>query len=553
LFYDISDVQYYCTPQLLNIQREHEREISCAAFFFFFSLSLALDPGTAEDFVRMASRAVLAFGVAGGLVVVAGGTIFIAVGLSRWILNTLTKAALESGELDHSEDSSSSGRSLGRKKRLWPGRKGSRDITEWMKEELPFDFENLQEPSDSLKLKAAVVIHRHGDRTPLAPIGGALSEEEKKFWISRLPLDKTLNELEIAFPTDGMFPQREAEKYPCCRLTQRGIEQQRSLGNLLRQRYHSRYGIISGLPLPSEISAESTSFSRTRQSVQALLDGLFPSDIRGKAKIPVKLQPLTRETIFPLPNICARLSEAMEKKRTEIVRSAGWFNVYESTRKALGYSSVDKVKLVLIREHLICNLSHGLPLPLGIQPHLVDMIEQRATYEWRSLYKDPTILRLGIGRFLGKILDNLVAHVDEKAGMYETEGLEPVRKGRSAPKLFVYSGHDTTIIPLFEAFEMDKEVIEWPPYSSYFIIELYEDQSPGLSSSASSSLADETSPQASRWQRHKVRVIYNGRDVFLPWSSGSAFVSFPSFYERWIARVPVHYDRECVACGETGM
>lgn len=49
----------------------------------------------------------------------------------------------------------------------------------------------------------------------------------------------------------------------------------------------------------------------------------------------------------------------------------------------------------LFQARLFTKVARSLPLPGGMTPQLVGKIEARSTFEWRSLFQDKTILRLG--------------------------------------------------------------------------------------------------------------------------------------------------------------
>ena len=68
--------------------------------------------------------------------------------------------------------------------------------------------------------------------------------------------------------------------------------------------------------------------------------------------------------------------------------------------------------------------------------------------------------RLSVGRFINSMLKNL-------KNIRENNKIEH--------KLKLYSGHDTSLIPLLVALEQYPKVIGWPPFSSYIAFEVYTD------------------------------------------------------------------------------
>ena len=69
--------------------------------------------------------------------------------------------------------------------------------------------------------------------------------------------------------------------------------------------------------------------------------------------------------------------------------------------------------------------------------------------------------------------------------------MEDFAKGQNAVKLNLYSGHDTTLLPLLSALGID--ISNWPPYASNIIFELYRKNVSGKS-------------------EYFVKVLYNGEE-----------------------------------------
>lgn len=95
------------------------------------------------------------------------------------------------------------------------------------------------------------------------------------------------------------------------------------------------------------------------------------------------------------------------------------------------------------------------------------------------------VLKLSIGRFVRLLLDDMNDFVQE---------------GKKSRKIRIYSGHDTTIIPLLNVLQIYNQVASnsdttWPPFASNVIFELYRDVIT---------------------QQRYVRVVYNWEVVSLP-------------------------------------
>ena len=119
-------------------------------------------------------------------------------------------------------------------------------------------------------------------------------------------------------------------------------------------------------------------------------------------------------------------------------------------------------------------------------------------------------LRLGIGRFLGSLLPSFQAAIQRAA---------------AAPRMMIFGGHDSSIIPVLSALGMDSAMGgRWPPFGSYIVMELLEDS-------------------AARGSERHVRVLYNGQEV--------QTIPFAEF-ERRVQLVTVKdYETQCKPRGHS--
>jgi len=125
------------------------------------------------------------------------------------------------------------------------------------------------------------VVHRHGDRTPITPMA------DESYWQTLLPSDETIDYISqktkiIRLPNTKAHPADGGKTFG--RLTQDGIHQMHQLGVKLRSdverlmRYEDDGVGMKGLDhvdVSEWLRVSSTDFSRTLQSVQALLVGLL--------------------------------------------------------------------------------------------------------------------------------------------------------------------------------------------------------------------------------------------------------------------------------------
>ncbi|CAG5131909.1 unnamed protein product, partial [Candidula unifasciata] len=112
--------------------------------------------------------------------------------------------------------------------------------------------------------------------------------------------------------------------------------------------------------------------------------------------------------------------------------------------------------------------AHDLEIPPELVPHL-DMIEDNASRTLYAVYSGKTghskdkglkdigieVTKLSIGRLVHTILSHMERYVSENCMV----------------KLYLFSGHDTSLTPMMEALGIWDFV--WPPFAANIIFELY--------------------------------------------------------------------------------
>eukprot|EP00283_Hemiselmis_rufescens_P018081 CAMPEP_0173439458 /NCGR_PEP_ID=MMETSP1357-20121228/20992_1 /TAXON_ID=77926 /ORGANISM="Hemiselmis rufescens, Strain PCC563" /LENGTH=455 /DNA_ID=CAMNT_0014404833 /DNA_START=56 /DNA_END=1423 /DNA_ORIENTATION=- len=384
----------------------------------------------------------------------------------------------------------------------------------------------------SLVLRQVVVVHRHGDRTPLSLKVGdwEQSPELEEFWASRLPSQDTLarwGELNVDPTGTNLKPRGESSStsWPYGHLTMLGADQLRTLGSRLRERY---VGLLSFLPpsLPAKDSASilqvrSTRYPRTINSVVNLLLGLYPADSRGAdpetgARATVHIHSEAKADDYldgGSEDSCPRLKELRESLDKSLSVPRRFLDAQANVRRAMtreGSPSPVNVSYIRASEVSICHASHGLPpLSAGMSPSVVGGVTDFNAWIYGQRGADPEISRLGIGPLLSDI----------------SGGFDAVSGGRGGAKMRVFSGHDSTLMPLLVALGAYDD--KWPPYASYVALELLYDE---------------------RGDRHLVRGIYNGQPVKLLGSSTPSPMPLTLFKEKLLPRMkPADWAALCIA------
>ena len=70
--------------------------------------------------------------------------------------------------------------------------------------------------------------------------------------------------------------------------------------------------------------------------------------------------------------------------------------------------------------------------------------------------------KLAMGPLWAEIMDHILPVVND----------DQEDRGRTAAKLAIFSGHDTTIMMILESLGSKVKAIEWPPYASMILIEV---------------------------------------------------------------------------------
>ncbi|KAM7380430.1 hypothetical protein PAMP_003725 [Pampus punctatissimus] len=157
----------------------------------------------------------------------------------------------------------------------------------------------------------------------------------------------------------------------------------------------------------------------------------------------------------------------------------------QSIQNALGIAAHQHVDFILIRDDMVARETHGLPCPPVLDTWR-DTVEQRAVDMMFHIYEPSK--RENLQLCVGPLLHTLLFNIDEKL---QGTSSEPNRK------LFLYSAHDTTLIPCLMAlgiFDM-----KWPPYAADITLELHQHRQTNESF---------------------IKVSYLGQDHLLPGCSG---------------------------------
>jgi lysophosphatidic acid phosphatase type 6 len=336
-------------------------------------------------------------------------------------------------------------------------------------------------------------------------------------------------------------------------LTLLGKQQALELGGWLRQRY-AHGGPGSFLP-PSYsqglVAARTTNYSRTRATLRGVLAGLWPDLAQPNAPAVSALTASDLdEILFADTRACphlkallvasADLLESKKEREREAIERA-----QQALTRALSLPEDHwKSRWSVTDVHDVATSlpAHGRPLTAAagaaadataapaaalarLPPWLEDDVNRMATAEFSHFVAPSlrdghgeTVLRLSMGR----LLDNLLVHMDE--AVVKAAGGGGGSKGGgggdsssssngSVTPLRLYSGHDSTVLPLLVAIA-GRDVVRWPPYCSHVVLELHEERQTAEEAGAGGKGGEGTGgDKGTAAPRFTVRVLFNGEHL----------------------------------------
>ncbi|XP_034430672.1 lysophosphatidic acid phosphatase type 6 isoform X1 [Hippoglossus hippoglossus] len=321
-------------------------------------------------------------------------------------------------------------------------------------------------PSSPYELKLVQVLFRHGARTPLKSIPNVMEVQ----WVPTLlepPAHTHINyvvtdlhggprpsaPVEDSYRknllTGGTFPGQ---------LTTVGMQQLYELGTRLRRKYIEETPFLGSTFSPAEVYVRSTNIVRTIESAKCLVAGLFQQ--KQKEIVHILTTEAESEILYPNYHGCKLLKLLGSHRWAESSTLPDIAVDLQSIQSALGIAAHQHVDFILIRDDMVARETHGLPCPPGLDTWR-NKVEQRAVDMICHVYEPSK--RENLQLCVGPLLHTLLSNLDEKV---QGTSSEPNRK------LFLYSAHDTTLIPCLMAlgvFDM-----KWPPYAADITLELHQ-------------------------------------------------------------------------------
>lgn len=322
------------------------------------------------------------------------------------------------------------------------------------------------DPASPYELQLVQVLFRHGARTPLKSIPDVMEAQ----WVPTLlePPPHTHINYEVKSLTGGPRPSAPMEEnyrknvltggsFPG-QLTTLGMQQLYELGKRLRQRYVEEHAFLSPEFSPAEVYVRSTNIWRTIESAKCLIAGLFQQ--KQKEIVPIVTAEAEAEILYPNFHGCKLLKILGGPRWAESSTLPDIAADLQSIHEALGIAAHQQVDFILIRDDMVARETHGLPCPPALDSWK-NKVEQRAVDMMCYIYNPSK--RESLQLCVGPLLHMLLVNIEDKLQKAPPE---------TSRKLFLYSVHDTTLIPCLMA--MGIFDLRWPPYAADITVELYK-------------------------------------------------------------------------------
>eukprot|EP01098_Paradermamoeba_levis_P006126 TRINITY_DN2543_c0_g1_i2.p1 TRINITY_DN2543_c0_g1~~TRINITY_DN2543_c0_g1_i2.p1 ORF type:complete len:342 (-),score=83.06 TRINITY_DN2543_c0_g1_i2:422-1447(-) len=289
------------------------------------------------------------------------------------------------------------------------------------------------------KLEMVHVLIRHGDRAPCQKldIPSKVSWNCKANSLSYIGnISSTADEVDRVY-RKRYIPSLEVLPGNCGlgELTERGREQHIALGTYWRKLYIQTYGFLPKKYDTNEMFIRSTDVFRTVQSAQANLLGLYP---RADHAV-IDIYTVDRSTDYMTPNSrqCPKLSHLLNNLYSDSMWKRHFQKVVplmDRLHEVLNIPQDHHLSIGAIFDHLNARQCHGRDWPEGFNEDDLHAVNKETIWHTKTTLSTKELNRLSIGR----LLNEWFTHMKEKV------------EGKKHPKWYLYSGHDSSVFPVFD-------------------------------------------------------------------------------------------------------
>mmetsp|Transcript_2944 Transcript_2944/g.7196 ORF Transcript_2944/g.7196 Transcript_2944/m.7196 type:complete len:426 (-) Transcript_2944:25-1302(-) len=373
---------------------------------------------------------------------------------------------------------------------------------------------------NDMELIQVQVVIRHGDRTSWS--GLPCWKSDNATWdCTTTDASVPVSSFDNHFPKHGatLFRRvnikgREVLPGTCLvgELTTKGHLQERGNGEYLRKKLIEDAGF-----LPRDFESKYVFFRtdneyRTLQSAESLILGLYPIRNGQYELIDIHIMDSQLDDMVCNPTLCPKYGAYVN----ELKQSALWKKHFakvtvplaKKIAAAFGSKYTDETDMSQVLDCLNTHICHGFPVPDDVDEELYQQVMDDATWQNNQQWVFPSNVenaKLGIGFLLREIFQQM----------------SDATQGKLIKKFFLYSGHDTTIMPILQAISTAGDPF-WAQYASTVEFELYKKSS-----------------------GYAVRVLYNREPIVLN-GCKDAVCDFSTFLQHVVQ--PLSLDDPIEAC-----
>ncbi|XP_021357337.1 testicular acid phosphatase homolog isoform X2 [Mizuhopecten yessoensis] len=275
------------------------------------------------------------------------------------------------------------------------------------------------------------VVFRHGDRSP---IGTFPNDKHRSYW-----------------------------KQGWGQLTQEGMRQEYNLGKLFKKRYGG--GTLLGSKYnQSEIVITSSDFDRTLMSAYCVLSGLYPPNGTDQQwnpgldwqPIPVHTRPQNEDFIISMRSACPRYDKLLSEYSGNSTLTKFMAQHQGLIDKIVNISGLTRDTWGRITDILFCQYVHNLSLPEWKSVLPFDLVQTIRDVSAANFLPTSEMKKMKAGSLLKEMIENMKTTLNTTAH----------------PKVYLYSGHDSTVIALLRVLNVfDKRK---PRYSACVMVEFWK-------------------------------------------------------------------------------
>lgn len=383
------------------------------------------------------------------------------------------------------------------------------------------DKNGIKNDSDQIlemSLEKVIIIHRHGERTSCAPPldyahlfplnWGLCTSESNTFhrsdgtsFLIQTTGDHRLHDNVKIENHEGMCYSGQ--------LTDKGKETMRKLGNRLSYEYPN---LIDSKNFEKETFFRATEFKRAIESLQYLLRGWFPDQKHHR----IHVHDRSHENLLaPIHcSACMRLEKQLEDdyESTAIPSDKNLRERYPEIMRSPNKFG-DLITIYAAFDTIECRRAHNLSLPFNFTNTDLQILKNYYIHGDFKKFQNSKFRRLYIGRFLEELVENVFFD--------------------SQKKLYVYSAHDSSLIPILLTLGYE---LTFPDYGSYITIEVYKNND--------SDQEKENNSKKDQQDKWGILLKFNG-EIFKPNECSNALCTEKEFKSILEPLIPKDYTKEC--------